>query len=192
MIRTFDVKVVERNQIKDFIEENHYSHNINGVISDLCFGLYNQNELIGAAIFGRMAMRNAYKKYWDVEDEIVELRRLVCIDNTPKNTESFFIGKMLRYLQRNTSYKIVISYADSTYGHTGVIYKASNFVHKGCTKGMRVIKRKEDGKLFHDKTIRTKYKGKLKPFAEKLKLQLQNGEAEYVNTQPKHIYTYTL
>lgn len=183
---------VPRGVIKDFIEEHHYSHNINGVISDVCYGLYDGDTLVGAAIFGKMAMRNAYKKYHPVEEEIIELRRLVCIDDTPKNTESYFIGAMLRDIKRKGKYKMVISYADNTYGHSGVIYKASNFKYVGQTAKMRVIKRVSDGKLYHDKTIRTTYNGKLKPFAAKLKEQLDNGEAVYVSTLPKNIYIYRL
>jgi len=49
-----------------------------------------------------------------------------------------------------------------------------------------------EGKRYHDKTIRTKYKGKLKPFAVKIKQALENGTAEYVDTLGKHIYLYGL
>ena len=191
-VKDFVVVTCERNVIKDFIEKWHYSHNINGVISDYCFALFNKEELIGAMIYGRLAMRNQYKKYCDNEKDIIELRRLVCIDDTPKNTESYFIGHTLRWLARNTDIKLVISYADSTYGHCGTIYKASNFKHIGYTQPIKVIKRLSDGKLFHDKTIRTKYKGELKPFAKKLKEELANGDAIYEKTKQKYIYLYEL
>ena len=53
----------------------------------------------------------------------MELRRLCCIDETPKNTESYFIGRTLRWLRKNTGYKVVVSYADTHHGHEGTIYK---------------------------------------------------------------------
>lgn len=191
-VKDFNVVVVSREEVSEFIEKNHYSHNINGVHSEICFALKNAGELIGAAIFGKMAMRNAYKKYHPIEKEIIELRRLVCIDDTPKNTESYFIGHMLRYLRKFSQYKVVISYADSTYGHRGTIYKASNFELIGVTKAARIIKRLCDGKLYHDKTIRTKYRGRLKPFAKRLKNQLTSGEAVYIPTKQKFVYRYYL
>lgn len=71
------------------------------------------------------------------------------------------------------------------------MYKASNFACIGRTAvGGRVIWHK--GKKYHDKAIRTKYKGKLKPFALKLKNALDKGEAEYRPTKGKICYTYQL
>ena len=91
------VKLVERKQIRDFIETYHYSQNINGTIADYCFALYDKytDEMVGAMFYGRMAMANQYKKYGE-RDEVTELRRLVLIDDTPKNTESVFIGYTLK------------------------------------------------------------------------------------------------
>ena len=49
-----------------------------------------------------------------------------------------------------------------------------------------------EGKRYHDKTIRTRYKGILKPFAEKISLALILGDAVYVKTLGKHTYLYDL
>lgn len=187
-VKTFTVELCERKEIRDFIEKWHYSQNINGLISDYCFKLLDGDKIIGAMIYGRIAMAGVWKKYAEEEGDLTELRRLCCIDDTPKNTESYFIGKTLRWLKKNTDIKRVISYADMTYNHGGTIYKASNFKHCGMTAKGRVIM--YQGKRYHDKTIRTKYKGELKPFAKKLKEALETGEAEYVKTQGKHIYIY--
>ena len=185
------VKLVERKQIRDFIETYHYSQNINGTIADYCFALYDKytDEMVGAMFYGRMAMANQYRKYGE-RDEVTELRRLVLIDDTPKNTESFFIGYTLRWLSKNTNIKTVVSYADPNYGHSGIVYKATNFTHVGMTSPGRVIMYK--GKKYHDKTIRTKYKGELKPFAKEVKEALDTGEAYYKKQLPKHIYVYKL
>ena len=47
-------------------------------------------------------------------------------------------------------------------------------------------------RLYHDKTIRTYYKGKLKPYALRIKNALENGDAEYIESKGKHIYYYSL
>lgn len=190
-VRDFKVVPCERKEIVDFIEEWHYSKNVNGLTTTYCFKLLDvEDNLIGAMIYGRIAMANVWKKYANAENELIELKRLCCIDNTPKNTESFFIGKTINWLKRNTSIKTIISYADTTYGHEGTIYKATNFRNVGMTKSGKVIMYK--GKRYHDKTIRTKYNGVIKPFALEIKKALNNGEAEYVNTLGKHIYLYEL
>ena len=159
-------------------------------MSDYCFMLKSPDGCIkGAMIYGKMAMVGQYKKYGE-KDDVMELRRLCCIDDTPKNTESYFIGATLKWLKKNTSIKTIVSYADPEYGHGGTIYKASNFEHIGKTSKGRVIM--WNGKKYHDKTIRTKYKGKLKPFAKEVKEALESGEAYYKPTEGKHIYLYKL
>jgi hypothetical protein len=190
-VKKYKIKLVPRSEIRDFIESWHYSKNINGLKSTFCFGLYDNDLLIGAAIYGEPAMNNQAKKYNPENPGLVlELRRLCCIDDTPKNTESYFIGKTLKWLVKNTNYQTIISYADLSYGHEGVIYKATNFKLIGETPPGRVIM--FNGKKYHDKTIRTKYNGKLKPFALTVKNALESGEAYYQKSAGKKIYIYTL
>ena len=189
-VKKYLVKTCDRKEVKNFIETWHYSKNINGLKSNYCFKLMDKDTMIGAMIYGQIAMANVWKKYVNSEDQLIELRRLCCIDDTPKNTESYFIGYTLRWLQKNTEIKKVISYADETYNHQGTIYKASNFKHIGMTNKGKVIV--YNNKLYHDKTIRTKYKGKLKPYCKKIKDALDVGTAFYKDTLGKHIYTYNL
>lgn len=190
-VKNYKVSICRRRDISGFIGHWHYSKNVNGIASDYNFKLVDEeNNLIGAMMYGKIAMADVWKKYAEKEDDLIELRRLCCIDNTPKNTESFFIGKTLNWLKKNTDFKKVISYADTTYNHEGTIYKASNFKHVGLTAKGRVIM--YEGQRFHDKSIRTFHDGKLKPFAKKIKEALETGEAQYVETKPKHIYIYNL
>jgi len=185
-VKNFNVKRVLRKDIEKFIETWHYSGSINGCIADYCYALYNGDEMIGAMFFGRMAMANQWKRFSDKPDNVIELRRLCCIDNTPKNTESYFIGKALKLLKKDWGRGIVVSYADKEYNHSGTIYKASNFKQLEDIAGARVII--YNGKRYHDKTIRTKYKGELKPFAAKIKKALETGEAFYKKTAGKHTF----
>lgn len=188
--KDYTVIACDRKYIKDFVEENHYSKSINGCISDFCYALLDGELLIGALFYGRLAMVNQWKKYADKKEDVIELRRLVLIDNTLRNAESFFIAKSLKLLKKSWNGKVVISYADEEYNHTGIIYKASNFKYLGKSAGAKVII--YNNKKYHDKAIRTKYKGKLKPFAGKLKNALASGEAYYKNTLGKHTYLYKL
>lgn len=191
IVRNYKVSICDRKEIVDFIEFWHYSKNVNGLTTDYCFKLQDEDDkVIGAMIYGKIAMADVWKKYAAKESDLIELKRLCCIDNTPKNTESFFIGSTLRWLKKNTEIITVISYADMIYNHEGTIYKASNFVHKGMTAKGRVIM--FEGKRYHDKTIRTKYKGELKPFAVRIKEAIITGQAKYAATKGKHIYIYTL
>ena len=186
----YSVEPVQRAEVGAFIERWHYSGSINGCISDYCFALYDGFEMIGAMFYGRMAMANQWKRFADKPTDVIELRRLVCTDEAPKNTESYFIGATLRWLKKHTDIKLVVSYADAQHGHKGTVYKASNFKLEGFRKGARVIV--FNGKHYHDKTIRTKYKGEIKPYAKRLIEALESGKAEYAETAGKYCYTYSL
>lgn len=195
-VKQFDVRLITIQEATQIIKDWHYSGSTNGLMVSQCFGLFYEENLIGTIIYGGLAMANAWKKYADQPSDVVELRRLACIDATPKNTESYFIGKTIRWLKRNTGYKLIVSYADPFHGHEGIIYRASNFEHKGMTSKGKMIQ-DQDGRLFHDKAIRTTYTNKdgvkaLKPFAARLKQRLESGDAKYINTPGKHIYTYHL
>lgn len=194
-VKNFIVVPSSIQNVRDFIEHWHYSANVNGLRISHVFGLYYESHLIGAMIYGPLGMANTWKKYADSENEVIELRRLCCIDHTPRNTESYFIGKTLRWLKKNTDYKVVVSYADTFHNHQGTIYKASNFEYCGLTAKGRVID--YDGKIYHDKCIRTYHIDKngnknLKPFAQRVKDALETGKAKYVETPGKHIYLYKL
>lgn len=190
IVREFICSPCERAEVRGFIEQHHYSHNINGCSADYCFKLTHNAVMIGAAFFGRLAMAGQWKPYGASIEDVIELRRLVCVDDTPKNTESFFIGHMLRWLKANTKIKVVLSYAGSEHGHSGIIYRASNFAYRGLTAGADVIVWGE--KRYHDKALRTKYKGKLKPFFVRLNAALLLGEAHRAKTSGKHVFTYKL
>lgn len=195
-VREFIVSPVCRQDIKNFIEKWHYSHNVNGLKDEFCFGMFYQNHLIGGAIFGIPAMpgvSNAYNE--NGKFRLTELRRLCCIDNTPRNAESFFIGQMMKWLRKNSDVDVVLSYADTTQGHVGTIYQATNFKLVGQSPAVDKILYK--GKLYHDKSLRVyngaKSKGATqKPFSVRLAVAYKNGEAVRVHTKPKNIYIFRI
>jgi len=63
-----------------------------------------------------------------------ELMRLVLLDEVPKNSESKFIAWCIRWLKKNTNLVGLISFADPKFGHSGIIYKASNWTYCGLQK----------------------------------------------------------
>lgn len=187
----FTVEPIKYTTARPFVEKWHYSKNTNGIKVYQCFGLFRNSdiglpELVGAMIYGSPAMNHQATKWNpDNPDKCIELRRLCCIDDTPKNTESFFIGRTLKWLRKHTDIELIISYADPMYGHAGTIYKATNFVHAGYTQEGIVIM--VDGKKYHDRTLRMN-----KPYAHEIRRKHELGQTQKVVTPPKHIYTYRL
>lgn len=189
-VKEFSIIPCTLQKIREFVETWHYSKSVNGLQVSNCFAMYCDGHLIGGMIFGKMSMKNAWKKYAEHEEDVIELKRLCCVDKTPKNTESRFIGWCIRWLQSNTEFKTVVSYADAYHNHTGVIYRATNFQYHGTTSKGKLINHM--GKMYHDKTLRVKHNGELKPYAKALREALKKGEAFIVETPGKHIYTYKL
>ena len=191
-LQNYYVEPVSLSTIKSFVEKWHYSHSVNGLKVSHCFGLFKETDtfpvLTGAAIFGSPAMTNQAKSWNpDNPDKVLELRRLCCIDDTPKNAESFLIGRSLRWLRKHTDTEVIISYADSHYGHEGIIYKASNFELVGQTSSGVVLM--VDGKEYHDRTLRNP-----KPYARSIKERFQRNDPNvYLTKRPhKNIYLYRL
>jgi hypothetical protein len=147
--------------------------------------------MAGALFYGRMAMAGQWKRFSDNPEKVIELRRMCCVDLTPKNAESFFISKTLKMLKKDwRADGIVVAYSDLEHGHTGVIYKASNFNFLGFRKGSKIII--TPTKRYHDKSIRNKYKGNIKPFADNIKKSLANGTAFYKTTSGKNTFVFNL
>ena len=197
-VSDFIVEPVPRSAIQKFVEKWHYSHSTNGVQHTQCFALFDGMKMIGAMVYALPSMKATAAKYNpDNPDRCWELRRLCCIDDTPTNTESYFIGKTLRWLKQNTEIEVIISYADLEQGHEGVIYKASNFHHLGNNGGGRVLM--VDGKMFHARSMNQKQK----PYGRELKRRWENKEGHkfwdseekdmyYQDVKPKNIYVYYL
>ena len=81
-----------------------------------------------------------------------------------------------------------MSFADLEQGHTGVIYKATNFHYFGQTgKGQALM---VDGKRYHARSMNQP----IKPYSRELKRRYQAGDEGiyYVDTKPKNIYVYYL
>ena len=197
-VSQFIIEPVPRKAIQSFVHRWHYSHDTNGIQQTQCFALHSPDKLIGAMIYAIPSMKSTAAKYNpDNPDKCWELRRLCCIDDTPTNTESYFIGQTLRWIRQNTDIEVIVSYADLEQGHEGVIYKASNFHYLGQSGGGSVLM--VDGKKYHARSMNQKEK----PYGRELKRRWNNKEGHsfwdskeenmyYVDTKPKNIYVYYL
>jgi len=184
------VRPVAVSVVRDFIQEYHYSKNINGCKITQCYALYDDGELTGAMLFGELST-TAWKKYGESEKDVIELRRLVTLDKCPRNTESMFIAKCLKFLKKEYDYKICISYADPFHNHVGFVYQASNWSFLGRTPKDKLLVTPE-GRSYHSRALRTKYKGEHKPFVKRLRKMQEDGVLEEVVTPGKYIYSYNL
>lgn len=110
----------------------HYLHKWPGVVVKI-FGLVKEDwsEIIGTAVFA-LPPRETAKRYGVAK--VWELARLYIIDETPKNTETWFVARSIKQIQRqNPDVELLVSYADPSANHTGTIYRAGNWISDGRT-----------------------------------------------------------
>ena len=179
--------------VRKFLKKWHYSDYVN-IQAKHTFCLFKEGkfgipEMIGVCIYTRPAGPSAGQSYYPQNpDKVLELRRLCLIDDTPKNSESYFVGWTLRWLKKNTDWEFVLSYADEEQGHKGVIYRASNFKYLGKTSPGKTLE--VDGKKFHIRTLSMLDR----PYGVEINKRYKNGDEniKIIETLPKNIYTYQL
>lgn len=97
-------------------------------------GLYRDEDPVGVLVFS-LPPPETFVRYGGLT---WELGRLWVRDEEPRNTESWFIARGVRYVRRfHRDVVALVSYADPTVGHAGTIYKASNWLEDGRTDDER-------------------------------------------------------
>jgi len=111
----------------------HYLGKWPGVCT-MTLGLFVDGVPHGVIVFAlppRETSRRYGKMTWD-------LARLWVCDTMPANTETYFIGQAIRLVRRlRPDVGALVSYADPSAKHSGVIYKASNWRADGRTDDER-------------------------------------------------------
>lgn len=112
----------------ELVLREHYLHRIPPI--SYAFGLFDCGVLVGAVTFGSPASHHLRKSACPQNPRLVyELNRLWVSDAMPRNTETRFVAAALRLLPT----MIVVSYADTTFGHVGYVYRAGNWNYAGWT-----------------------------------------------------------
>lgn len=170
--------------VRLFIKKWHYSKSYRSLQQKHVFKLLdNANNLVGVAVYGKPFSHH-------YSDDFVELRRLCLIDDTPKNSESFFIAKTLKWLDKNTGYSRVVSFADPNKGHEGTIYKASNFEYDGLEDSGNPRILVYGKKNIHIRQMYQKKAGVYSSDALRYQALVKSGEAKVVKQERKHRYVY--
>jgi hypothetical protein len=67
--------------------------------------------------------------------QVINLTRLVIEPGAPTNAASFLLGQSMRMIEADGRYKTLLTYADEGQGHTGSIYRATNWIYLGSKMG---------------------------------------------------------
>lgn len=131
MKEKYIIKSIDSFQCKDWLLHKHYAKRLCSI--SYSFGLFENNILIGICTFGSPASRSLCIGVCGVENanKVLELNRLCVNEGLEKNVLSYFVSSCLKLLPNDL---IIVSYADTSQGHNGYIYQATNWIYTGATK----------------------------------------------------------
>jgi hypothetical protein len=132
-VRDYHVKTCSLASATALISAHHYAR---GAANTAVFrhGLYRGDAMVGAALWMPPTKVAAASVSEDWQG-VICLSRLVVIPGEPTNAASFLLGRSIRAIRRDGRYHTLLTYADESMGHTGVIYRATNWTYVGRTKG---------------------------------------------------------
>lgn len=166
-----------------FVKRHHYLKSISRGNKHV-FVLRVEGEIKGVALFGTPVGANVNRCYGE---DIIELKRFV-LHECPKNTASWFMSRCIGWIKRFTTIKGILSYADPSKGHEGIIYKASNFQYLGKQKiGGYMFRIRGSYNWIHQRNFY--HKG---PEYNKLQKASRDGNIIKKKLKPKHIFLYKL
>lgn len=129
MSKEWRVVPITKKQADSIITARHYSRR--APVFWEAFGLIENELVVGAVIYGMPSPPISRHAFEDRDFRLYELTRLV-IQTTRPNAASFLVGRSLQMLSEQPS--AVVSYADSEWGHAGIVYQATNWLYTGATK----------------------------------------------------------
>ncbi len=138
---------ITKAQAENFVVNKHYSRRAS--IFWQAFGLVIDGMLEGVVVYGQPSPPIQKHAFRDRDFRLFELARLVIQTDVP-NSASSLIATSLQILHAPCA---VFSYADSEWGHAGIVYQATNWIYTGSTKShdhAYLI----DGKRVHPMTLR--------------------------------------
>ena len=127
----YDIEKISYEVAMDIVVANHYLHRKCPVSQ--AFGLVDKRDrrVVGVVTYGVSPSSTLLKGICGPEEmyNVYELNRLWVEDSVPKNGESYLVGNTIKLLDR----EIIVSFADTSQGHVGYIYQASNFIYTGLS-----------------------------------------------------------
>jgi len=151
---SFEEKDLVFDEVKAFIERHEWLGRLGLYPTHFFTARYN-GILAGVII---MDMPNAFSKM--LGDNTKKLERLIsrgaCVSWSPKNLASSLIGFSIKWMVKNTDYRLFTAYSDSEAGEIGTIYQACNFYYLGAKFGTKVQYQNENGRWVSDRYFRSR------------------------------------
>jgi hypothetical protein len=115
----------DRPDVVRLVLKYHYSHSAANT-SVACHGIFDPDgHLRGGALWmppTKLAAQTVLRDDWR---SVLALSRLVLDEDCPEHSASFLLGRSMRMI--HPRWRAFVTYADRAEGHTGTIYRATNW-----------------------------------------------------------------
>lgn len=129
----WEVRTVALVVAQDLVRQHHYS---GGGANTATYrhGLFRKGSenCVGVAWWISPTKAAANATYPDDWKGVLALTRLSIAPDVPKNGASFLLGASMKMIDRER-WPCLVTYADEMQGHTGAIYRATNWEYCGMT-----------------------------------------------------------
>lgn len=177
-LNEYTIKPIPNKLAMDTVVREHYLHRKSPC--SFAFGLFDgSGELKGVITYGTPSSASLRIGIAGKENShnVIELNRLWVCDSVPRNGESFLIGNTLRLVNK----EIIVSYADTSQNHLGIVYQATNWLYTGLSAKRTNWKVKGIDK--HCQTLADQYTAK--------EIREKYGDRFYLEPRPrKHRYVF--
>lgn len=125
----YEVRKIESKETHDYLLNIHYAKRLPQIM--YAYGLFRDDQLVGVITYGRPPAPSVSKGVLGKEnkDLVLELNRL-CLKDNLKHEASRLVAGSFKLLPQPTA---IISYADTSQDHLGVVYQATNFLYTGLS-----------------------------------------------------------
>ena len=213
----FEKKETCFNEVKGFIERHEWLGRISLYPTHIFTARY-KGILAGVVV---MDMPSVFSKLLGEETKKMErlISRGACISWSPKNLGSSLIMFAIKWMVKNTDYRLFVAYSDVEAKELGTIYQACNFYYLGKNSGAKHQYKIESGRWVSDRYFRARsvYKKlakndgitwcdewqdgdsvKFDEMPEEIALRIRQLSKDYLKScesrdmKPKHKYAYVL
>jgi len=134
------VQAVPLKTAQDMVREHHYARGGSNT-AVYTHGLFYKNDLLCVDLPKcrgivwwlpptRVACESVNKGSWR---RVLSLTRMVLLPDVPRNAASFLLSRSVKMIRKDGRFDTLVTYADESQGHTGGVYKASNWAYIGRT-----------------------------------------------------------
>jgi hypothetical protein len=125
-----ELRIASRKQVEYACKNFHYAKLTPSYI--VAFSVFENKEWCGCVLYGYGAAVNLHKKYNIIRGKIFELQRMAL--NGKQSCTSKILALSIKMIKKTCkNIDLLVSYADSKQGHTGVIYQATNWIFEAIS-----------------------------------------------------------